>query len=107
MHAQNGSGILILSDGEKSEPEFGALDRKAQEQRCGHDGNDEEINDPQRLSGPAERLIDVERKVDSGRAAPCFEVGDESLDRLVDSDGRQGKKSPAQAQNAEPEEQRE
>jgi len=46
MHAENGGGILILSYGEKSEPEFGTLDRIAQEQRCGHDGNDEEIDDP-------------------------------------------------------------
>src|SRR5262249_51914517 len=107
MHAENGGGILVFSDGEKSEPELGTLDRKAQKQRCGHDGNDEETHDPPRSPAPNTWPKEVDERCNSRRAAPWFEVGDESLDRLVDSDGRQGKKSPAQAQNAEPEEQRE
>src|SRR5262249_57479914 len=107
VHAENGGGVLILPDGEKSEPELRRFDEVAQEQGRGHHRNSEEVDGPQRLSWPAERLINFERKVNSRRAAPRFEIGDEGFDRLVDADRGQREKSPAQAQNAEPKDQRE
>src|SRR5699024_260192 len=105
LDAEHDGGVLVLANGEQAESELRVLYVQTQYQRQAHEYDDGEVDDPQRLAGAAEGLETLERQIHAGGAAEGLEIGHERLDRLADTDGGQREIGPAQAQNAQAQQQ--